>query len=306
VSEGQRSEPFPHPPGVVAGRRGRARRSYELLTCGWRGHALVGTDAAELAQEDHVYARESGGLRWHRCLRCDTWIPHPKPDPATHPRAPRREEIELPLRGKPLRDKIVLRVIAVDRALHFVILGLLAIGLFLFAAHRADLRGTFFRLVTDLQGGVGGGPIQTSETGIVHELDRLFTLKTASLDRIGVVVAAYALLEGVEAVGLWLQKRWAEYLTFIATTALLPLEVYELSNRVSWFKLFAFVLNVAVVVYLIYAKRLFGVRGGARVDEREREQALGWGAIDRATPPTGSLPLASGATAGPVGPHAQA
>ena len=39
--------------------------------------------------------------------------------------APDREEFELPLRGKPLRDRIVLRIIAVDRALHFLVLGLL-------------------------------------------------------------------------------------------------------------------------------------------------------------------------------------
>ena len=40
-------------------------------------------------------------------------------------------------------------------------------------------------------------------------------------------------------VGLWLNKRWAEYLTFIATTALVPFEVYELTNGVSVFKIIA-------------------------------------------------------------------
>ncbi len=44
------------------------------------------------------------------------------------------------------------------------------------------------------------------------------------------MLLAYAALEGMEAVGLWLVKRWAEYLTFVATTILLPLEVYELVN----------------------------------------------------------------------------
>ena len=45
------------------------------------------------------------------------------------------------------------------------------------------------------------------------------------------VAAAYALLEGVEAVGLWFAQRWAEYLTFVATTALLPLEIWEALER---------------------------------------------------------------------------
>ena len=46
------------------------------------------------------------------------------------------------------------------------------------------------------------------------------------------VVTAYAVLEAVEMVGLWLTKRWAEYLTFIATVALIPLEVYEIVDKV--------------------------------------------------------------------------
>ena len=47
---------------------------------------------------------------------------------------PARGEVELPLRGKALRDKIVLRVIAVDRAFHFLILAILAVAVFLIAS----------------------------------------------------------------------------------------------------------------------------------------------------------------------------
>jgi uncharacterized membrane protein (DUF2068 family) len=85
-------------------------------------------------------------------------------------------------------------------------------------------------------------------------------------------------------VGLWRNKRWAEYLTFIATTALVPFEVYELSNGVSAFKLVALIINLAVVIYLLLAKRLFGVRGGHQAEHARRERSSGWGAIERATP----------------------
>ena len=47
------------------------------------------------------------------------------------------------------------------------------------------------------------------------------------------------------------------------TTSLLPLEIYEIANRATVFKVIAFVINVAVVVYLLRAKRLFGLRGGS-------------------------------------------
>ena len=61
------------------------------------------------------------------------------------------------------------------------------------------------------------------------------------------MLLAFGALEGAELVGLWLNKRWAEYLTFIVTTALVPFEVYELTNSVSVFKLFALIINLAVV-----------------------------------------------------------
>ena len=84
--------------------------------------------------------------------------------------------------------------------------------------------------------------------------------------------------------GLWYQRRWAEYLTFLVTTSLLPLEVYELTNRLSPLKILAFIINVAVVAYLLYAKRLFGLRGGARADEEIRAADVGWGALERSAP----------------------
>ena len=39
-----------------------------------------------------------------------------------------------------------------------------------------------------------------------------------------------------------------------------------------------------MVAYLLYAKRLFGLRGGARADEEIREQDVGWGALERTAP----------------------
>ena len=68
---------------------------------------------------------------------------------------------------------------------------------------------------------------------------------------------AYALLEGTEGVGLAMRKRWAEYLTVLATGALIPFEVYEVEHKVTLFRVGALLLNLAVVGYLAYSKRLF-------------------------------------------------
>jgi uncharacterized membrane protein (DUF2068 family) len=224
------------------------------------------------------------GVRWHRCLRCDSWLPVDAPVAPTRELPPSRDEIDLPLRGKPLRDKIVLRLIAVNRALHFVVLGLLAVAVLLFASRQHQLHDRFYKVIVDLQTALGGGPVQTQKHGLIHSLDQLFTLSTSKLRLAGAAIGGYALLEGAEAIGLWFQKRWAEYLTFIVTASLLPLEVYELAHRVTPFKVIAFVINIAIVVYLLYAKRLFGLRGGAAADEAERERDVGLQALHRTVP----------------------
>jgi len=283
-------------PGTVQPRRFRPRLHYELLVCGIRGHELVGTDAAELAPEHAVLARELGGLRWYRCLRCDSWLPLGVPDQPARRYPPDRVEIDLPLRGKALRDKIVLRLIAVDRAFHFVLLALLALVIFLFTAHRVELRDAFYRVIADLQHGAGGAPVQRDNSGLLGELDRVFSLRSGTLNVVGIGVAVYAALEGLEAVGLWFQRRWAEYLTFLATTLLLPLEVYELVHKLSPLKISALIINVAVVVYLLRAKRLFGFRGGAAAERAERERDVGWEALERSGPAATS-PVASAAPA---------
>ena len=253
--------------------------------CGVDGHELIGLDARTIRPEDNPLVREIDGVRWYRCLRCDSWLPLTESpvEPLTDS-VPELDKVELPLRGKPLRDKIVLRAIAIDRALHFVVLGLLAIAVFLFANHQQDLHDRFYRVLDDLQTAFGGNQSHGHKSGFLHTLDQLFTLKSSKLRLAGLGIAAYAALEGLEAIGLWYQRRWAEYLTLIATTALLPLEIYELSHKVSPFKIVALIVNIAIGVYLLLAKRLFGLRGGAAEEERQREADVGVEAILRATP----------------------
>jgi len=272
------------PPGTAKPQRFLPKLHYELLVCGLRGHELLGADVAEVRESDALIVREQDGLRWYRCLRCDSWLPLPAPERPSRRYMPAREQIQLPLRGKPLRDKIILRLIAVDRAIHFLVLALLALAVFLIAAHEQELRQRFYRLLADIQGGVGGGPLESTHTGLVGALDRLFSLDRGTLHLVGAGLIGYALLEGAEAVGLWFQRRWAEYLTFVATTLLVPLEVYELTVRVSWFKLAALIVNVAIVLYLLLAKRLFGLRGGGALERAERERDIGWPALERGTP----------------------
>ncbi len=270
-------------PGTEKPRRFRPKLRYELIDCGLHGHEILGTEAAELRAEDEIFARESGGLRWYRCMRCDSWLALPPPDQPARKHPPARDEISLPLRGKPLRDRYVLRLIALDRIVHFLILGALAAAVLIFANDRAALNAEFTKILNDLQGGVGG-PTGNTNHGIIHDLRYLFAVRIQNLYLVGTAIAAYAVLEGIEAIGLWFAKRWAEYLTFLATIVFIPYEINELIKGATVLKVLAFIINVAVAVYLLYAKRLFGLRGGGRAEHAEREADTGWPAIERSTP----------------------
>jgi uncharacterized membrane protein (DUF2068 family) len=289
MGTGDAAEPFVAAPGTEHTRRYRPKLRYELIGCGLHGHELLGTSAARLRPQDSLFARESGGLRWYRCLRCDSWIVLTPPQSPSEQYPPDREDVSLPLRGRPLRDKYVLRLIAIDRTIHFVVLSILAAVIFLFATNRAALNAEFTRVLQDLQGGLGG-PLVNANKGVVYDLRRLFAVSITNLYLVGLAVSAYAALEASEAVGLWLSRRWAEYLTFIATVVFVPYEVYELIKGVSTLKILALVINLVIVVYLLTGKRLFGLRGGGKAERAELAADSGWGAIERATPAASADP----------------
>jgi uncharacterized membrane protein (DUF2068 family) len=275
----------------------RPANRYELISCAAGGHVLVATDAASVAGADPALVREMEGTRWHRCLRCDGWLPRPPPAEPARASAPGRDEIEVPLRGPLLRDRYVLRLIAIDRAIHVTVLAVLAVVIFVFLGHRHGLQHDY----NEIMGSLTGGPDKSDElTGLLGYFRHLFLIKPAHLYEAGLLVIGYALLEATEMVGLWLAKRWAEYLTFLATILLVPFEVYEMVESFGTFKVVTFLVNIAIAVYLLLAKRLFGLRGGHAAEHRRRVQLSGWAAVDRATP--GPLPAAvlsaAGETAG--------
>jgi uncharacterized membrane protein (DUF2068 family) len=254
---------------------------YEIISCAFGGHVLVGTDVRTISAEDEMIVREHDGLRWYRCLRCDCWIPRPPPEAPTRDSLPARDEIAVPLRGRGLRDRYVLRLIAAERAVHVVVLSGLAVAVFLFIGHRATLKHDYVAIIDGLFGSSGG---PDARKGLLGDFRHLFIISPSHLYDIGFLLVAYATLEAVEMVGLWFAKRWAEYLTFGATTLFVPLEVYELLTSFGSLKLVTFIVNVAVVVYLLLGKRLFGLRGGHAADLARRRADGGWEAIERRSP----------------------
>lgn len=80
-------------------------------------------------------------------------------------------------------------------------------------------------------------------------------LSPGLIKKLGVGSFIYAGLFLTEGIGLWLLKRWAEWLTVIITSSLVPIEVYEIHRHPTPARISALVINVAIVGYLIYRIR---------------------------------------------------
>jgi uncharacterized membrane protein (DUF2068 family) len=86
-------------------------------------------------------------------------------------------------------------------------------------------------------------------------LDRVLTVTNRQLVVVGIVLLVYAAMFSVEGVGLLLLKSWAEWMTVITTSGLIPIEIFEMGRHPSRLKLFAMVINVAIAVYLFFHVR---------------------------------------------------
>jgi uncharacterized membrane protein (DUF2068 family) len=65
----------------------------------------------------------------------------------------------------------------------------------------------------------------------------------------------YAGLFLTEGIGLWLEKRWAEWFTVIVTSSLVPIEICRISHRATPVQMAVLLINVAIVPYLVYRIR---------------------------------------------------
>jgi len=90
-----------------------------------------------------------------------------------------------------------------------------------------------------------------AESKYVHDLlERLVGVGNTELIEISTVAFVYATLLYVEGIGLWLQRRWAEYLTVIATGLFIPVELYELFEKFTWVRVAALAINGFILWYL--------------------------------------------------------
>jgi uncharacterized membrane protein (DUF2068 family) len=87
-------------------------------------------------------------------------------------------------------------------------------------------------------------------------LQKAANLSPNKIKGLGIGSFLYAGLFLTEGVGLWLMKRWAEWLTVIITGSLVPVEVYEIYHRPTPIKVLVLIINLAIVGYLLRRIRI--------------------------------------------------
>jgi uncharacterized membrane protein (DUF2068 family) len=232
--------------------------------CARRGHVLY--EPVEPEYRDRIRAETALGPAW-RCLRCgDFALEQPK---AT---GPAQDAPAVP-RGKALRSLLIMRLLAVERIFRFVLVGAAAYAVWKFSNSQQALSQLFENDLTLFKPLATHFGYDLDHSSIVDTIRKTFNYKHSTLSVVAILLAVYALIELIEAIGLWLAKRWGEYFAVVATAAFIPIEVHEILAKQSAFKIATFALNVVAVVYLLLAKRLFGLRGGKAAAERELHSA---------------------------------
>lgn len=157
-------------------------------------------------------------------------------------------------RGRPVRaasrrtpaNGRLLRVIAVFKFLKAALLVALSAGAFRMLHQDLGMR---------LEHWVRAMHLDPGNRYIEHVLMRASRLNPAQIKRIGLAGLLYAGLFTVEGTGLWLKRRWGEWVTVVLTGMLVPVEVYEIVHRPTAIKVLVLLVNVGILFYLIHRIR---------------------------------------------------
>ncbi len=140
-------------------------------------------------------------------------------------------------------DDGLLRLIAIFKFLKAALL--IALGVGLFRVMNRDIGDVLQHWCEALRLDPGSHFVNLA-------LEKATRVSPGQVKKLGLGSLLYAGLFLAEGTGLWLRKRWGEWLTVIITSSLVPVEIYEIHRHPSWVKVAVLVLNVAIVVYLIY------------------------------------------------------
>lgn len=232
---------------------------WDLRTCARKGHVTYAAD--EPAYRAKLEASTPLGDAW-RCLRCGTYVLG-----AASAAGP-ADDAPVLLRGNALRSAFILRALAIERWVRGLIIILLGVAVLRLKSTQVSLKQLFDTDLSSLKPFFDQIHFNVSDSSTVNSIEKALDAKPSTLNLIATGLFVYGALQLLEGIGLWSLKRWGEYVAVVGTTLFVPLEVYELTEKVTWLKLVVLLINVAAVVYLLVSKRLFGIRGGGKAYEQ--------------------------------------
>lgn len=148
--------------------------------------------------------------------------------------------------ASPLQSLTVLRIIAVFKLFKASLV--IATGLGLLSFYRPAFASALYRLMGEL-------PYAFEQELLRKVIGFLSGLSPGRIQIIAAATFGYAVLFTVEGVGLWRGLHWAEILTVVATSSLIPVEIYEIVKHGSLNKVLVLIANIAVVAYLAWRLR---------------------------------------------------
>ena len=239
---------------------------WSLFGCFRKGHVTYAPNEPEL--RERLMATTAGGTAW-RCLRCGAFVTEGRHSSGPAAAAP------LIRRGKELRSQLILRVFAVERFLRFLVFAVAAYGVWRFKYDEAGIERAYNNDLPAIRALYRDLGFDVNHSRLLGLIQHSFMLTPRTLDYLAIGLAAYAVIELVESVGLWLGQRWGEYFAMVATSVFLPYEIYDLTVKVTWLRVAALAINLLLVIYLVWSRRLFGVRGGkAAYEARLRSESV--------------------------------
>jgi len=229
---------------------------WSLYRCGRAGHITYAPEEPHI--REHLRGQTAAAELW-QCLRCGTYVsggPHGS-GPAHAAPAVRR--------GKQIRSDVILKLFAIERGIRSVIFGAVAYGVWRFSSSHsiAQAINRDLPIIRTFARQLGF----TLNHALLEKIQSLLHISASNLRLLAYGITGLAVVSAIEAFALWQAKRWGEYFAMIVTSLGLPFEIYELSKAVTVTKLVLFALNLLLVGYLVYTRRLFGARGGKEAYE---------------------------------------
>jgi uncharacterized membrane protein (DUF2068 family) len=125
----------------------------------------------------------------------------------------------------------------------FKAVALAALGIALLTTRRSDPVDLLVRLAMAVH-------LPLTSRLVDHVLAFFAQLTVTRQTALAITAFGYSILMGTEGIALYLRKPWARWFTIVATSSLIPVEVYEIARGLHPIRVLVLVANLAIVWYL--------------------------------------------------------